>query len=265
MLGLNETDDVDPSLVPLHSASCTYRIALGPRAGQKVLTLKTAEPQDWSIPSDRCVSHSGFSLHVNTYCAPTNRGKLKKLCRYDAQRSTSVAIGRKPIATITRLALVNERVKINHDGNVVLKLKSVYRDGTTHLVMAPLEFMQKLAALIPQPRLNLTRYRDVLAPNEKLRSQIILRPPEDSTDEDVKDTEAMACTGIRKQYMPWARLLKRVFDIDIEQCPHCDGQLKIIAAVEDPAIIVKILKHLGLPTRAPPRKPARYRSIYDSS
>jgi rRNA maturation endonuclease Nob1 len=34
--------------------------------------------------------------------------------------------------------------------------------------------------------------------------------------------------------MSQARLLKRVFDIDLEQCPHCGGRLKIIAAVEDP-------------------------------
>jgi len=78
----------------------------------------------------------------------------------------------------------------------------------THLVMTPLELMQKLAALIPRPRLNLTRYHGVLAPSAKLRSQIIPQPPEDSTDGDVKDTAAIACTGVRKQYIPWARLLK---------------------------------------------------------
>ena len=42
---------------------------------------------------------------------------------------------------------------------------------------------------------------------------------------------------------------KRVFDIDIEHCPHCGGRLKIIAAIEDPAVIVSILTHLGLPAR----------------
>ncbi len=54
-----------------------------------------------------------------------------------------------------------------------------------------------------------------------------------------------------KQRIPWARLLARVFNIDVETCPHSQGRVKIIAAVEDPAVIVKILEHLGLPTRAP--------------
>ena len=45
--------------------------------------------------------------------------------------------------------------------------------------------------------------------------------------------------------------------IDIEYCPNCGGALKIIAAIEDTPAIVRILAHLGLPTRAPPRSPAR--------
>ena len=55
----------------------------------------------------------------------------------------------------------------------------------------------------------------------------------------------------------WARLLKRVFDIDSEQCPQCGGTLTILAAIEDPPVIAKILTHLGLSARAPPRSPAR--------
>src|SRR5262245_7864359 len=42
-----------------------------------------------------------------------------------------------------------------------------------------------------------------------------------------------------------ARLLKRVFDVDVEHCPNCGGALKIIAAIEDPPVIAKILSHLG--------------------
>ena len=57
--------------------------------------------------------------------------------------------------------------------------------------------------------------------------------------------------------MSWAQLLKRVFDIDIEQCLQCGGALKIIAAILESTVIAKILAHLGLPARAPPRSPAR--------
>ena len=57
--------------------------------------------------------------------------------------------------------------------------------------------------------------------------------------------------------MGWARLLKRVFEFDLEHCPQCGGDFKIIAVIEEPALIVKILTHLGLPARAPPRSPAR--------
>jgi len=64
--------------------------------------------------------------------------------------------------------------------------------------------------------------------------------------------------------MSWARLLKRVFDIAVEHCPNCGGALKIIAAIEDPPVIVKILSHLGLSTRAPPRAPARRVDLFQT-
>jgi len=65
--------------------------------------------------------------------------------------------------------LANERVQCNAAGQVVLKLKTPWHDGTTHLVMSPLEFMQRLAALVPRPRLRLIRFHGVLAPSAKLR------------------------------------------------------------------------------------------------
>ncbi len=49
--------------------------------------------------------------------------------------------------------------------------------------------------------------------------------------------------------MGGARLLKRVFEIDLEHCSQCGGDVKIIAAIEEPAVIVRILTHLGLPAR----------------
>ena len=143
-----------------------------------------------------------------------------------------IAISNPLCRYITRPAIANERLKLNSTGDVVLRLKSPYRDGTTHIVMSPLEFMQRLAALVPRPRLNLIRFHGVLAPNAKLRPQIIPGRPASVSDNLGEATHQPASV-----HMSWARLLKRVFNIDIQQCPHCGGTLKIIAAIEDPTVI----------------------------
>jgi hypothetical protein len=169
--------------------------------------------------------------------------ELEQLCRY-----------------ITRPAIANERLKRNRAGQVVLQLKSPYKDGTTHIVMEPLEFMERLAALVPRPRLDLIRFHGVLAPNAKLRSKIVPGPAERATETSSEEAHAQGAPA----RMSWARLLKRVFDIDIKRCPNCGGALKIIAAIEDPPVIVKILSHLGLPSRAPPRAPARRVDLFQT-
>ena len=61
--------------------------------------------------------------------------------------------------------------------------------------------------------------------------------------------------------LSWAKLLQRVFEIDLAHCPHCGGELKIIAAILEQPVIEKILTHLGLQARAPPRVPARGQAL----
>ena len=53
-------------------------------------------------------------------------------------------------------------------------------------------------------------------------------------------------TSRAKGRMRWAQLLKRLIDIGIEHCTHCGEQLKLIAAIEESAVIQRILTHLGL-------------------
>ena len=62
-----------------------------------------------------------------------------------------------------------------------------------------------------------------------------------------------------------ARLLERVFELDLEHCPQCGGAFRIIAAVEEPAVIVGILTHPGLPAPAPPRFPARLMALFQAA
>ena len=151
------------------------------------------------------------------------------------------------------------RLQTNAAGQVVLKLKTPWRDGTTHLVMSPLEIMQRLAALVPRPRLHLIRFHGVLAPNSKLRTLMVPQEPEPPAQaQAAPPAECEAnCAHRRPARLSWAKLLRRVFELDLEHCPNCGGELKIIAAILEQPVIEKILTHLGLQARAPPRAPAR--------
>ena len=119
--------------------------------------------------------------------------------------------------------------------------------------------MQRLAALVPRPRLHLIRFHGVLAPNAKLRSTVVPVPPQQTTTGE-GDCEHAHSAPLR---MTWARLLKRVFDIEIEQCA-CGGKLKLIAVIEEPAVIEKILTHLGLSPQPPPRAKARRVDLFEA-
>jgi hypothetical protein len=100
-----------------------------------------------------------------------------------------------------------------------------------------------------------------MAPNAKSRRKIVPAPAERATETSSDNAHAQGAPA----RMSWVRLLKRVFDIDIEHCPNCGGSLKIIAAIEDPPVIIKILTHLGLSTRAPPRAPAQRFDLFQTT
>jgi hypothetical protein len=132
---------------------------------------------------------------------------------------------------------------LTRNGQVRYELKTPWRNGTTHVIFEPLEFISRLVALVPKPRVNLTRFHGVFAPNSKHRAQVTPAKRGKATmprslDEDQTPAE-------RRVAMTWAQRLKRVFSIDIETCEKCGGAVRIIASIEDPAVISKILAHLN--------------------
>ena len=221
----------DSSLDHLQAASITYRIAIGPHAGRKALTLYSMPPLDEAPNNPMLARIAGFSLHAATVCEAWQRSRLERLCRY---------ITRPPIAT--------KRLSVDNQGRIIYRYKQPFRDGSTHVVLEPLDFIARLAALVPRPRLNLTRFHGVFAPNFKHRQRIVPRRPHRTIDAD-KPLAPMS----------WMQRLKRVFAIDIETCPDCGGKLRVISCVEDPPLSAKILGHIerretlitGAP-RAPP-------------
>jgi len=156
-----------------------------------------------------------------------------------------------------------QRLSLTRNRQIRYQLKTSYNDGTTHVLFEPLDFISRLAALVPKPRVHLTRYNGVFAPHSKYRARVT--PAQRGQGRKIKalDETPEQTPAERRASMNWAQRLKRVFNIDIETCSECGGAVKIIASIEDPAVIRKILAHLDEkaatavtaqlpPCRAPP-------------
>jgi hypothetical protein len=142
---------------------------------------------------------------------------------------------------ISRPAVSEKRLSLTSAGSIRYQLKTPYSDGTTHVIFEALDFIAKLASLVPKPKVNLTRFHGVFAPNSKHR---ILVTPARRGKGGQKVSGQDKTPDERRTTMTWAQRLKRVFNIDVETCAHCGGPVKVIACIEDPVVIKKIRSHL---------------------
>ncbi len=110
--------------------------------------------------------------------------------------------------------------------------------------------MEKLVALVPQPRFHLTRNYGVLAPGSKDRTKLPDMPNETQEESEKKNSKG-------RNRILWAALLKRSYKIDVYQCPNCDGSMQLISVVECSRIILETLTAMGISPGAPPMLPAR--------
>jgi Putative transposase len=174
-------------------------------------------------------------LHANTQVPAHRRDQLERLIRYTARGAVSL-----------------ERLTQDTNGDLVYTFTHPWSDGTTGIRLSPLELLEKLAALVPLPRTHLVRYGGCLAPHSHLRGAIIPTPRQQGVEDEEPDAGS-PCWN-------WARLLKRVFALDMARCPFCQqGTLRIIAAITHGEVIRKILQHLKLAVDPPPIAPARVR------
>jgi len=237
----------EDTLSKLQATSVTYRFATGKSKGKKAMVLKSVTDNDHTATKGLVAKNSGFSLHAGVATKAHERDRLEKVCRY-----------------IARPAVAEERLSTNDQGAVIYRFKKPWDDGTTAMKLTPMELMERLVALIPRPRVHLTRYHGVLGPHYKYRKQIVPKPPELKLVPDNQVAIESKQLELKKKNIPWARLLARVFGIDVETCSKCGGKMKIIAAIEDPKVIRKILDHMGLDTKPPQLTPARGPPLRDS-
>jgi hypothetical protein len=167
----------------------------------------------------------GFNLHASVAIEAQDRQGLERTIRY---------MGRPPLSA--------ERLKKSPDGeHLLLTLKSPWRDGTSKIILTPFELLERLVALVPPPKKNLIRYHGVFGPNAELRDEVVSR----------KEVANKQDTDHKIRRPGFAKLMARVFEIDVLECPRCKSKIQLISFVTDPAAIRDILKSLKMST-APP-------------
>jgi len=241
-----------PVLAGLAAASVQGVGALGRHRGVRTRRLGgPPETIEAAIPG-RCHARSnGFDLHAGLLVPAGQRARLEGVCRYAL---------RPPVA--------GERLGVTGDGRVRLRLRRRWADGTTHLEWEAVDFLGRLAVLVPRPRINLLLYHGVLAPRAAWRAAVVGYTT--ATGGDAGAIEPLR-TGSGPRASPtdgrgparnraWADLMRRAFGLDVLACPRCGGRLGLVALIEQAAVIQRILRHLQLPAEVPAPRPARSRA-----
>ena len=200
-------------------------------------------------PAPLSAFNAGFSLHAGLAVQAGDRRGLERLLRYGS---------RPPFA--------QKRLSLTPSGKVRLKLRKPYYTGQTEIVLEPVAFLRRLAAILPPPRFHLTRFHGIFSSHHSRRPQLRALLPQakparvTQADGEAAGTDAASDALLKlpphKRY-PYSVLLSRVFTEDIGACAKCGGKLRFVACIDDPKVIRRILSHLGLPTEMPKKAPAR--------
>ena len=220
----------EPLLAELYGASISGRTISGSRAGR--CTVRVVDESDLgniAVTSGRCcASIEGFSIPAGICIPARDRFRLEHLLRYAAR----------PPLSFDRLSLLP-------DGRLLYRLRRRWSDGTTHVIYEPMELLERLAALVPPPRFNITRFYGVLAPAAAFRPLIV---PKDKmailsthpdcpvkTESSIADSIKAKSEGVKPKNYSWAQLMMRVFELDVLSCPRCGGRMRFLRTINSPA------------------------------
>ena len=198
------------------------------------MRLRPPEGRGLAYDKPLCASMDGFTLHAATRAGASDATGREALLRY---------VLRPPIA--------QDRIEQGQDGLVRIVLKRPFPDGTVAVEMDPLSLLCRLAASVPPPRHHTVRYAGVLEAASDWRSRIV--PPSD----DALAPERAGKKKRRRRYRTWAELLARTFGVDALACPVCQGRMRLVAVLRNPARIARFLASIGEPTELPRRSPSR--------
>ncbi len=191
----------------------------------------------------------GFSVDGSVRIAAADRAGRERLLRYCAR----------PPFALDRLRELDRE-------HLIYDPPKPGPGGTGPQRLSPLELLDRLAALVPPPRIHRHRYFGVLAPNSPLRTAVTalastaITPPPAPTPQP----SAEAAHRRAARYA-WALLLARIYEVLPLLCPRCGGAMRIIAFITDAPTVRDILGHLGEPTAPPRIAPARGPPLWEAA
>ena len=194
------------------------------------------EPHALAYDKPLCASLEAFTLHAATRAGALDPAGREARLRY---------VLRPPVA--------QERVEPREDGRVRITLKKPYADGTVAVDMDPLWLRCRLATSVPPPRFHTVHYAGVLASARPWRPRIVPPSPPQPPALAGEPVRTRSATG----YRPWAELLARTFAVDVLTCPSCQGRMRLLAMITEPASIARYLAAVGEATDVPRRSPSR--------
>jgi hypothetical protein len=196
------------------------------RAGRPVVDAGTGEESRGSQTPGY-----GFDLHAGVRIAAEDRRRVERLCRY---------ILSPPVSP--------KRISQTPDGRIAYRLKRRWSDGTEVVYFSGLDFMSKLMALIPRPRVHLLRYHGCLSPRSSLRRRVVPRSLSSARRRRSDGSQLRLFDRPRShRWVPRTELLAHVFGEDAVRCRVCgSGRLEVIAVVRRWEAIAKVLTSLGL-------------------
>ena len=171
--------------------------------------------------------NSGFSIDDSVRIQADDTQALKRLARY-----------------MLRPPLSLERMRYEDgDDEVVYERKRSNGKPGAEERFDPLDFLARLIALIPQPKLHniryLGHYSNVSRGRSKTGKDQQPSEPKAPPDDGLSDAQR------RARRKAWARLIKRIFEIDPLACVKCGGEMRIVSVILEHKVITKILGHLA--------------------
>jgi len=215
-----------PVLAALATAAISGCLLFGEK-GKRPMKLFAAAARSGDAAGKPPKNAYGFDLDASVRVPANDRKRLERLLRY-----------------MGRPALSRAQLQLLPDGRYCLRFKRPWSDGSTAVVLTGAELMARLAALVPPPRMHLVRYFGVFAPRSQMRERLLPPQPEAAAAQACRHDAGhgqVDSVHARQKRMTWAQLLKRVFDIDILECPRCHARMQQIAVITSPAVIRSML------------------------